>query len=335
MPDAASTEPIEALLGTANAAGFRVSRFQLRRWQQAGLLPEPKQSGLGRGRGTVVLYPAGTSSQLFALCAQLKRKRSLPVAAWHLWWDGFSIPDARIRETLREMIVDWDERREGLRVLKERDDPEVEEAWARIGKWGRGRLADPELRRIRKRTGRDRFPTFYLLLTEIGAGAFDGWSDPTDGETLAKGLGFSRTAPYRSTEKRSEFLARLQNIFRGLSEVLQPQRLRSVLDSSSAEDLRATRDEVVACLDLLDPFLALLATVIGEDVRAFLNRIGIGRTPLHFKSQQGLLLLWLSVRQEPRTRAPYQLMLSAARSIAAGESVARVITDLDAQEPKR
>lgn len=95
MVHAAGEEPVEELVAAA-----QVTRDQLRRYQREGLIPRPRQVGLGRGRGTRVLYPAGSTKQLLALRALLKIPYSFAVAMWQLWWEGFDVGEAQFRELL-------------------------------------------------------------------------------------------------------------------------------------------------------------------------------------------------------------------------------------------
>ena len=99
MEHAAPEEPVDQLLRYA-------SRTQLRRYQGEGLIPRPTQRGLGRGLGTEVLYPPGTTQQLHALRAHLK-KRSFAVARWCLWWDGYAVSEVRVRELMTEALRQW------------------------------------------------------------------------------------------------------------------------------------------------------------------------------------------------------------------------------------
>jgi hypothetical protein len=93
MPDPQQAEESrDDLVSAAAAESFHVTPTQLRQWQQAGLLPQPRQRGLGRGKGSETLYPAGSIEQLLVICRALKNKRRRVEAAWALWWRGVSIP---------------------------------------------------------------------------------------------------------------------------------------------------------------------------------------------------------------------------------------------------
>lgn len=91
----------EQVLLALAAAGFEVTGDQLGRWHRAGLLPRPRQRSLGRGMGTVTVYPPGTAEQAMALCRIRTHHRSLRRAAFQLWWDGFAVDPAQVKEPIR------------------------------------------------------------------------------------------------------------------------------------------------------------------------------------------------------------------------------------------
>ena len=91
----------EQVLLALATAGFEVTGDQLARWHRAGLLPRPRQRSLGRGLGTVTVYPPGTVEQAMALCQIRTRHRSLSRAAFQLWWDGFAVDLSQVLEPIK------------------------------------------------------------------------------------------------------------------------------------------------------------------------------------------------------------------------------------------
>lgn len=89
-------------------AGFPVSEDQLARWHRRGLLPRPSQRPLGRGRGTITIYPPGSGMQLVALCEVRRHVRSLEMAGFQLWWDGFDVDVELVRPVLRTASEELD-----------------------------------------------------------------------------------------------------------------------------------------------------------------------------------------------------------------------------------
>lgn len=93
----------EQVLLALAAAGFDVTGDQLARWHRAGLLARPRQRSLGRGLGTVIVCSPGTVEQAIALClCRIRtRHRSLSRAAFQLWWEGFVVDPAQVKEPIR------------------------------------------------------------------------------------------------------------------------------------------------------------------------------------------------------------------------------------------
>src|SRR5438445_8607665 len=104
MSETRPAETVEELLKHAAAGGYRVSRSKLHSYQRAGLLPRPRQRGLGRGRGTEVLYPAGSAKQLIALRLALEDRRSFRIAGLQLWWDGYDVAPRLIMPVLTTAV---------------------------------------------------------------------------------------------------------------------------------------------------------------------------------------------------------------------------------------
>jgi hypothetical protein len=108
MPGTADQTREEVLLAAADA-GFAVTGDQLARWHRTGLVPRPRQQSLGRGLGTVTVYPPGTTDQVIALCRIRTRHRSLAQAAFQLWWDGFGVDPGQVRGPLQAAAAKVDE----------------------------------------------------------------------------------------------------------------------------------------------------------------------------------------------------------------------------------
>jgi len=97
-------ESREYVIAYASGLGHHVTPTQLVRWHRAGLLPRPSQRPLGRGRGTMTTYPLGTAAQVVALCQIRDDERRLDRVAFRLWWAGFTVDLAVIREQLQAAL---------------------------------------------------------------------------------------------------------------------------------------------------------------------------------------------------------------------------------------
>jgi hypothetical protein len=97
-------ESREHVIAYASGLGYLVTPTQMVRWHRAGLLPRPSQRPLGRGRGTMTTYPLGTAAQVVALCQIRDDERRLDRVAFRLWWGGFTVDLAVIREQLQAVL---------------------------------------------------------------------------------------------------------------------------------------------------------------------------------------------------------------------------------------
>ncbi len=165
-------ETSEDLIRLARDSGFDVSATQIADWHRSGLLPRPRQVGLGRGRGTRSVYPVGTGQRLLALCEVhlAGGGKHLDRVAWRLWWDGHAVKMSGVREFLDRVAEEFD------RIVRALRDPETGElsdaAWERLDRAATMRLDKP-LARTRKRVGSGRFVTVLRVMYEIAAGVYD------------------------------------------------------------------------------------------------------------------------------------------------------------------
>jgi len=99
MPDLVSRDE---LLAYASELGASITAHQLVRWHKYGLLPRPKRVGRGRGAGTMSLYPWSAVSQALFVARALRVYKSLPVAAWAAWAEGYPVTACVRRRLLRQ-----------------------------------------------------------------------------------------------------------------------------------------------------------------------------------------------------------------------------------------
>jgi hypothetical protein len=184
-------ESANFLLSVAAEAGFVLTKRQLARWHRAGLLPKPKQEGLGRHKGSQSLYPEGTAKQLLAICELMKKERRLEHLSWQLWWQGFDIDLEFIRDFIAKRWHRWDltvgsfiDRRTGR--LK----PTIVKA---IKLSGQVRLRNRTLLQARRRVGTDHFKELITTLISLFVSPLVGKS--INSEILQKGLDMEQPVP--------------------------------------------------------------------------------------------------------------------------------------------
>lgn len=281
-----------------------MSATQLVRWHRAGLLPRPHQLPLTGARGTCTLYPSGTGEQVVLLCSLRRNERRFAHLAWHLWLAGYPV-DLRLigvqlaQATLR--LARWRSWfADFAQAMHGKDDSG--EALDLIEHYAAGDLHSQPLRRIRKRIGRQHFPTFLRLLarlaTEPGskmAGDYDEREWLFDLRILALGLGLEK----RFVQKKDPleyymnqlFMPQLHWLFCRLQEMNWENLLENVTDF----DLLQTRDELCTWLMRLRSARQDRDRLPNDYPRFNLNAPDIFRS-LPMTDQALVLVCWLALR---------------------------------------
>jgi hypothetical protein len=131
----------------AGKHGFDVSETRLARWHREGLIPQPRQKSLGRSKGTVSWYPAGTACQVLVLCQIRKCYRSLDEVGWRLWWHGFPVGDRFGIAQLKAAARQWDQYMVQLRsaraILNGDDEQKSDAAFEQLGRMKDRRINKP------------------------------------------------------------------------------------------------------------------------------------------------------------------------------------------------
>lgn len=298
-------ESAAELLAGAEEEGFRVSRTQLHQWQQAGYLPRPRLRGLGRGKGSETLYPAGSKAQLLVICEALKKKRRLVEATWALWWRGYPVAEKRVRK-----LCEWEIARLEARIYAAGFDAdyadgdasnpvEIIDAWAR-----HARLPKP-LSAIRKLLGVERFASFVVFFIKAAAGAqprFSHREEDLDVKIVTKGFGLANSQETKAALEEAEWL-------------LDLRKYREALAGASLEELCAARDEVRKAAHLFMAFAAMIAADRGFALDPELVAM---LTDPDSAIGTNLILVWLWMRKLPEAPQLYEEVIGVARDVANG-----------------
>jgi hypothetical protein len=276
-------ETAEALLTDpqARVRGRPVSPTQLARWHREGYLPTPKHKGLGRGRGTVSIYPAGTREQLRALCAFLSRERDAEKVAWRMWWAGYDVAEKYVRDSLEREAADWGRAMQQLRELLGRtstteseaaDSGELPEAFFDfLDQMSSRRIPKVAFAQARKRIGRERFATFMRLLIEVSTGTFTGYTvDAVTGtadeerQLTEAALGVTRGRTDRLADAGPWLTGDTEDALRDINRLVQQHPPGFGIETATLEELARTRDEVKAFVAMLVGWSAVFEQMFGR-----------------------------------------------------------------------
>ena len=153
----------------------------LSRWHRDGLIPTPEVKRLGRGKGSISLYPPGTGRQTLQICQLKEQIHNLEDIGFILWLRGFPVGPKFSREYLKQTAIELDRiigvLHEGRDKLYSEDDYVSEPAWDEFQDLCKKRISSKLARKLRKRVGSDNFDAALLILVDIATGNFIGFED--------------------------------------------------------------------------------------------------------------------------------------------------------------
>jgi hypothetical protein len=94
----------ERLITAAKREGYQITRDQLKRWYQQGLLQRPQQSHPPGERGSASTYPPGTLEQLLLVCRLHREERRLDELRFDVWWDEGWVEPTLLRRSLAGLL---------------------------------------------------------------------------------------------------------------------------------------------------------------------------------------------------------------------------------------
>jgi hypothetical protein len=229
---------------------------------------------MGRGRGTVSVYPESTVAQLDALLTIHDTEKKVAHIAWRMWWMGYPISEDAIRALLRQVASKFDAVRRRLRDPS--GDGLSDEAIRLIESPPSKTLFGRPLPAIE----RERLQSAVLeTAVEILAGTFAELPiDPETGDsapvvaTLINALGLERGSQDSLGAHRpwlpddtSQISQDLQPIFAALASVPWPM----LADSLTIEELVQARDTMRSMSTVLPAFAAYAELAFGKNAFGF------------------------------------------------------------------
>ena len=331
MADSAGFELAHDLVRKARDAGFYVTTSQIARWNREGLLPKPRQSGLGRGGGSEVRYQTGTGDQLLALCGLHREYRNFEKAGWYLWLNGFSVSDRYWRTPLLSAALNFiDKRRLFKKKLLDVSQGivSVRATGARVfEELSTVPINNRHFRRARRRVGSRQIGEFCRLMTTIAVGAYRAYSQhhederATESKVIERGLGLARA--YRDQLDNGLTLltkpveADLEQLSVRVGKVSKPLLLRTI----TSEKMERARDELRLLLS------GLRSTYLNLEARHGRHAFGLGVIAdlamiTDIKLQALMILLFeTTIRSDPRNRLREILAVIKAKRATDGRQL--------------
>lgn len=289
MPPAPSEITRDDLLAFLKREGCRVSPYQLLRWHDWGLLPQPRREGLGRGKGTASYYPRTAALQARTLARLLAKRRSLRQAGWELWVLGFPVT-AWARELL---LGDLEEHQRQLQKME------------RSRKRG-GQLLQPRARQRRsghlvqmqKLAGRDAMPRLMQMLVAFQLGTLKSVDYAEEDWDLLQGAALHELWPDIATAVDLPSPAEVAKELAQLSPAISISRTIAALKRVPDRQLEQYRNELQWLFEAITPpdeqaavrispeeFLSFFKTRHvhpdgDRNYRAWMRDLGVSRPPV-------------------------------------------------------
>ena len=297
-------ETNKEILAQAQQRGYPISATQLVRWHRAGLLPRPHQHPLKGARGTCALYPSGTGEQVVLLCSLRRNERRFAHLAWQLWLAGYPVDLRLIRGQLTQAtlrLARWEQWfADFAQAMHGKDD--AEEALDLVEHYAAGDLHFLPLRRIRKRTGRQHFPTFLRLLTSLATesgsktvGDYDEREWLFDLRVLALGLGLEKRFVQKKDPLEYYLVQVLMPQLHWLFHQLQKVDWEHLMENAANFDLLQTRDELCTWLMRIEHARQFRDQLPNDYPRWDLSALHLFRS-LSTTDQALVVVSWLALR---------------------------------------
>lgn len=327
-------ETKDQVLATIRAAGHELSDPQLARRQRDGLIPRVKVRPLGRGRGSVSLYPVGTGQRLVRTLELGVGRTSFEKIAWQVWWEDGGEPVPLVRERLRRDAARCEAELSRLADLIAGEDAGEQDAVVEMEKTyaaASDERMPTTLGRVRRNVGRERFATVFRVLAEVATGKFEGYVDEESEKAFERALGIDRARADRLAGGEPWFEGSSGQDLERLSGAFGRRSLSDLADAD-LEDLDIARREMRVFFQIFEAVASTIGAVLPRDA------LGLGTVRAVFggllENQQAfLVLMWLALRQDPLLREGMSKTMAALPDALAARDAFEVIRVLRTEIP--
>lgn len=322
------------VLAEVRAAGFELSPSQLARRHRAGLIARPETRPLGRGKGSISVYPFGTGRRLVRTLELARGRESFENVAWRAWWQDGGDLDPLVRERLLRDAARWEAELSRLAdVLAGEDagDPdavnEMDSAYLAVS----SERMPASLGRLRRNVGRERFATVFRVFAEVAGGRFTAYPDEESEAAVEQALRFDRARVDRLKDGEPCFEGSSAEDFCRLSTTVGCSNLVQ-LAQAGAQELDVARRELRSFWQVFEAIGPLLRRVLGSEVFGF-GTVGAVFAGQGEANQPFFVLIWLALREDPRLREGMAEITAALPEALAARDAFALIEVLRAEVP--
>lgn len=318
----ASFESAAEIIETLRSSGYEISTQQLSEWHRNGLIRRPKQTALGRGRGTESRYPVGTAKQVAALISLRHGTRHNPeYIGWQLWVLGFTISETIWRQPF------IDASNELFRLLRAAIDQEIlqsqneimisEDAIKALETISEERNKSGLFGPVRRSIGRSNYTVLLHALFRVAVGIFESSEQLKD---TSPELSAELSAIFKRTIEDPTFLentlrqfsisaTEFEQMLVQISDEFAPLRDTKLIEVFGDEDLINGRNETNILLSAL-----LTASEAENPKPRSLELLMRLLACLTAKQHATLIFIWLIARRVPAVASGLADIVAASNS---------------------
>jgi hypothetical protein len=327
-------ETKEEVLATIRAADYEMSDTQLARRQRHGLIAHAKVRPLGRGRGSVSLYPVGTGARVVRTLELGPGGSSFDKLAWRVWWEDGGELVPLVRDRLRRDAARWETELSRLADLLAAEDAgeqaaasEMEQTYIAASE----ERMPTTLGRARRNVGGARFATVFRVLAEVATGTFEGYADAESELAFEQALGIDHARADRLAGGEPWFEGSSDQDLARLSSAFGRRSLGDLADAD-AEHLDIARQEIRVFFQIFEAVRSSIGAVLAGDA------LGLGTVVAVLDGQpEGLqpfiVLMWLALRADPLLREGMATTMAALPNALAARDSFEAIRVLRAEIP--
>jgi hypothetical protein len=327
-------ETKDEVLATVRAAGHGLSDAQLARRQRVGLIANAEVRPLGRGKGSVSLYPLGTGARLLRSLELGPGRPSFETVAWRVWWEDGGELGPLVRDRLRRNAAYWEAEFSRLAEIlsgEEAGDEATVDEMERTYEEASEERVPTTLGRIRRNVGRDRFTTVFRILVEVASGRFEGYADQESELALERALGIDHARVDHLVDGEPWFEGDSGEDLAQLSATLGRRSL-TVLAEAVAADLEVARQETYVLFRIFQTMASSIASVLPGDAMGLGTVVAIfGGQPEEL--QPFFVLTWLALREDPVLREGMATTIAALPDALAAQNSFETIRVLRSEVP--
>jgi hypothetical protein len=301
-----------------------VTRDQVNRWRQEGLLPPVEQMPQAY-RGSAVLYPVGTCAQIRAAKKLFETKSRVDFVGWELWWRGLPVDECHWRPRLERVAETGDRLLRLLKRFMKRDEQEASDR-TRVERIAEKQPKQSILAKINRRVGMANLPAMWSIVLPTAAGAFNSNLDPSDEKALTNAFDVSQSQRDRILGHQLRLESALPEILSELSNLSGRIALSEACKFPDSE-LRTARNDIRNTISIIDDFYEAASWVYG--VEAFGLRLAAWVARKSTPDLKALCVLTFAARRrEPNSMYSSEQISELARTAAQARENFAALRDL-------